>query len=248
MSDEPAPFEMPPPPPFTPMPYDGPGVMAEGEGVIQFDAPPPAPAPAPLETGEPSPPVDYVPAQMATYAIGTPGEHPRFLLTAPAPDDAELQRREGEVVLTIETAPAEPYRIAPDGGSLESVDIPVDLGQLRANLIRQVNTAAGAFRSQFITDIPGQQATYLAKEKEARDWAPGSAVAAFPYLACEAAATGSSIADVVTLVLATATQWRGLDPRIEGARRGASVAIGAATTPEAAAAAAIVDWAALLVP
>ena len=123
-----------------------------------------------------------------------------------------------------------------------------DLGPLKTAVIAQVNTGAGDFRKQFITDIPGQQATYLAKETEARAWTSGADATAFPYLSGEASATGSTLDAVAALVLATAEQWRALDPKIEGRRRGATVAIDAATNIAAIVAGASVDWAGLLAP
>ena len=123
-----------------------------------------------------------------------------------------------------------------------------DLGPLKAAVTSQVNGAAGEFRKRFITDIPGQDATYLAKEVEAKAWTADADATLFPYLSCEAEATGQPIADVAALVLATAEQWRALDPRIEGQRRGATVAISAATNMAAIVMAANVDWDALLAP
>lgn len=121
-----------------------------------------------------------------------------------------------------------------------------NLADLKKALTTQVNTAAGAFRLNFITDIPGQQATYLAKEAEAKRWTEDAGQGDFPYLSAESAATGTSMAAVAALVLATAEQWRALDPRIEGARRGATCGIDAAETAAEARAAAVVDWPALL--
>jgi hypothetical protein len=120
------------------------------------------------------------------------------------------------------------------------------LASLRAAAVAEVNQGAGAFRQRFITDIPGQQATYLGKEQEALAWTEGANPDDFPYLANEAAATGQEIGDVVALILATATTWRALDAKVEGKRRGAAVAIAAAETEEDVNTAKAVDWDALL--
>lgn len=122
----------------------------------------------------------------------------------------------------------------------------IDIETFRARQLAAMNVSAGAFRARFITDIPGQQATYLAKEAEAKAWAEGADPADFPYLAHEAAASGKTIAEIVALVLATADAWRAMDPKIEGRRRGACVAIAAAETPEDIILAATVDWGAAL--
>ncbi|WP_294390465.1 hypothetical protein [uncultured Sphingomonas sp.] len=130
-----------------------------------------------------------------------------------------------------------------DGAPVETIVAEtIDLAAWKASQTGQVNAAAGALRRRFITDITGQQATYLAKETEAEAWVEGADPADFPYLACEAAAIGQTIGEVAALCLATSGQWRLLDPKIEGARRGAAVAIDAADTHEAALAAAQVDW------
>lgn len=120
------------------------------------------------------------------------------------------------------------------------------LATMRAAAVAEVNQGAGAFRQRFITDIPGQQATYLGKEQEALAWTEQSDPAAFPYLFNEATESGVAMADIVTLVLATAAQWRALDAKIEGKRRGAAVAIAAAATAAEITEAAQVDWEALL--
>lgn len=126
--------------------------------------------------------------------------------------------------------------------------VPFDLADLRSTQIARVNEGAGAFRRRFITDVSGQQATYLDKEVEAKAWALGADAADFPYLAAEADASGVPIADIAALVLATAATWRALNAKIEGRRRGAIVAIeDEGATAEAIIAAAAIDWDALLV-
>jgi hypothetical protein len=128
------------------------------------------------------------------------------------------------------------------------VAIPDDLSPLKSAVISLVNVAAGDFRKRYITDIPGQQDTYIAKEAEARAWTSGADTSQFPYLACEAAATNMTVDAVAALVLATAEAWRALDPKIEGRRRGATVAIDAATNIAEIVQAANVDWTALVAP
>lgn len=148
----------------------------------------------------------------------------------PAPTDAQ-------VIGTAITGGDSPVRVW--------TTVPFDLAALRAQMINKVNGEAGAFRRRFITDISGQQATYLAKEAEALAWTAEGDPADFPYLAAEAGATGQVIGEIAALVLATAALWRGLDPQIEGLRRGAIVAIGAAANAAAIGAAAAIDWDAL---
>ena len=121
----------------------------------------------------------------------------------------------------------------------------IDLTDLRAEAVARVNAEAGAFRRRFITDIPGQIGTYLAKEAEAKAYATDQG-ADCPYLESEARATNRPVGDVATEVSQTAARWRKLDAAIEGARRGAVLAIEGALTADRISAAGFVDWEALL--
>ena len=113
-----------------------------------------------------------------------------------------------------------------------------------------IDAEAGAFRTRFITDVPGQQQTYAEKETEARAWSadPGGS---YPFLAAEAAARGIAIADVAAEVIATADAWRGLGALIEATRIAGKRAVTAAKVAgdwAAMDAAAQIDWEALLAP
>ncbi|WP_242183208.1 hypothetical protein [Sphingomonas sp. CARO-RG-8B-R24-01] len=124
----------------------------------------------------------------------------------------------------------------------------INLEPIREGLIGLVNHNAGEFRLRFITDVAGQQATYLSKEEEAKAWTPGADMANFPFLAAEAEYTSMPIADIAALVLGTAAAWRGLAAKIEGRRRGAMVELAAATNVAAMVRASAVDWDALAAP
>jgi hypothetical protein len=119
---------------------------------------------------------------------------------------------------------------------------------LRAQLTRAMNVSAGAFRSNFITDIPGQEATYMDKEREARAYLADGQLEPDGYVAEDAARSGRDAVVVVAEIIAQADAWRPLNRRIEGARIAAARAIGEAETPASAREAATVDWAALLAP
>ncbi len=121
----------------------------------------------------------------------------------------------------------------------------IDLTDLRAEAVARVNAEAGVFRRRFITDIPGQIGTYLTKEAEAKAYAADQG-ADCPYLESEATGTNRPIGDVATDVSQTAARWRKLDAAIEGARRGAVVAIQGALTADRISAVGSVDWEALL--
>jgi hypothetical protein len=122
-----------------------------------------------------------------------------------------------------------------------------DFAALDARLLAKIDRDAGAFRSRFITSIPGQETTYRLKEDEALAWEDGvSDPADFPYLREEAAAKGVTIAQLAAVVLGIAAQWRVLNPKIEAARTAAKDAVLAADTLAAKEAAATVNWEALL--
>ena len=97
----------------------------------------------------------------------------------------------------------------------------LDLDIIRPDILAAVDFGAGATRSQFITVVPGQEATYLRKEQEARGWATGDDPATVPFLDAEATATGVSIDTLAATVIATADAWIVVGAKIEGARMGA---------------------------
>ncbi|WP_242140879.1 hypothetical protein [Sphingomonas sp. TREG-RG-20F-R18-01] len=161
----------------------------------------------------------------------------------------------GEVRLSgAGSAGATANQVVPSGAAVLQVPFEavsgtgLDLAPIREGLIGKVNDDAGQFRLHFITDVAGQQATYLAKEEEAKAWTPQANLSDFPFLAAEAEYTGMAIVDIVTLVLATAAAWRRLAAKIEGRRRGAMVELAAAANVAALVRAATVDWAALAAP
>lgn len=120
------------------------------------------------------------------------------------------------------------------------------LADQKAAAMVAVDTAAEAARLRYITPGAGQALEYVATETEARAYgAAVSPVAAdYPYLAAEVAAQGGavSMADVAAAVIAQADAWRPAGALIKELRRGAKIAIAAATTPAGIAAAAQVTW------
>ncbi|PZU59839.1 MAG: hypothetical protein DI547_05010 [Sphingobium sp.] len=122
----------------------------------------------------------------------------------------------------------------------------VDLEPLRAKLVADVDTEAGAARARFITVIPGQDSTYIYKAREAAAWTSGADPATAPFLAAEAGATGAAIDDLAVSVLAMEAQWIAIGSAIEGARMGAKSALAAATDLPGMVAAITVDWDAVI--
>ena len=103
---------------------------------------------------------------------------------------------------------------------------------LRTWAIAAVDQAAGRKRLQFITDSPGQQAVYLAKEAEARAYvalvSPPADLADYPMIASEIGITGATALEVANVWIAMADQWRDTSAAIENARLTAKRDIAAA--------------------
>ena len=129
---------------------------------------------------------------------------------------------------------------------LDGSDFVTDFTSLDAALHAKIDRDAGRFRLKFITDVPGQQATYLKKEREALEWSIASLPGSAPYLEAEAAARGITVAEQAAMILGISSQWGALDVAIEATRIGAKEAVTAAQTVEEKRMAADVDWGALI--
>lgn len=118
------------------------------------------------------------------------------------------------------------------GGQLVAVsEISPDL---RAAADARVNLVIGRARALFITDTPGQQMTYLAKQTESKELLAMPAEPAdpsiFPFLYAEIGITGPDITTVAQTVLNLAYQWGLLGSSMEKIRMGANAEIAAVTT------------------
>jgi len=127
--------------------------------------------------------------------------------------------------------------------ALGGIDIPI----IKASYAASIDQDADKVRSMFITNTPGQMATYLEKEVEARrvlahDDGPTI------FLDAEAEALGMSVASLAMEIVAQADQWRPIGARIEAARRKAKVDVAAAPHLAALADAAKIDWQAVVAP
>jgi hypothetical protein len=167
-----------------------------------------------------------------------------------------LQQMDGEwgIVEVEETSPptvgphqiAEPDGIEKVGGQWKTkwtvrARTSDELAAIEAELLLEIDRAAGQFRLRFITDEPGQALTYEHKAREAAAYAAEPA-GHYPILQAEAAASGLSVEVLAAEVAATAAQWRLLAAAIEGTRMGAKRAVRAAETYDGKIAAAQVDW------
>lgn len=116
---------------------------------------------------------------------------------------------------------------------------------VRNSLFAKIDADAEAARARFITPGSGQAMTYLAKQTEAAAYLANPA-ASTPFLTAEAAATGTTVAALAAVVDGNATAWLAVGAKIEAARRGAKMAVAAATNIAVMHAASQVDWAAVL--
>lgn len=123
-----------------------------------------------------------------------------------------------------------------DQGEPVQVEItpPVDVELLRAQAINHIDYLVGKWRSRIITSVPGQEATYLEKKREAMDYtsriADGQTITEgmYPMLEAEIGITGETLADVAGTVKAKAEQWSSLSARFERERLKAKQDIAAA--------------------
>lgn len=106
--------------------------------------------------------------------------------------------------------------------------------EVAADALDQIDKMAGAVRLRFITDVPGQQATYLRKAQEARNFAEANFNGTPPpYIAAEATATGKSAQECAQNILFLSSLWEEqIGPAIEILRIAGKKAVSEATTPE----------------
>jgi hypothetical protein len=109
------------------------------------------------------------------------------------------------------------------------------LEELKEAARQAIDVAAGAARMRYITEVPGQQATYMRKLEQARAYAAAGYTGSVPpYIQAEADAIGDTPQGAADAILATAALWDDvLSPGIEGARIGGKRAVTAANTAEA---------------
>ena len=150
-------------------------------------------------------------------------------------------------------------RIAPSAATVAG-----HLDALEAELHRVIDRRAGERRKDFITDIPGQEATYLRKESQARaiiesGAAPSAADHGFIWVAAKRQAADPAdpvevaglCAPVAQVIVARANAWLAIGEAIEDVREAAKAAVTAAKAGgDAAAEAAMeaagdIDWSAI---
>lgn len=128
-----------------------------------------------------------------------------------------------------------------DASSLVSV---VDLDQVKADLIAQIDAEAERARLAHITGGAGQAMTYSQKAAEAKAFLADSEpdAANYPLLSAEVGITAPTLAGVAAVVAAEHAAWTVTGAQIEALRLGAKAAIAAADDADAVHAAASVLW------
>lgn len=113
--------------------------------------------------------------------------------------------------------------------------LPVAVSDAQTSAQTQVDAAAGRARLRYITDVPGQQATYTRKEQQARQWVDSGYSGPPPsFIAAEAQALGETPQHIAQQVITLADYWAYVKgPEIEAARIKWKAAVRAAETLEA---------------
>lgn len=96
--------------------------------------------------------------------------------------------------------------------------------------LADIDSAAGAARLRYITDVAGQQATYIAKAAEAQAYIDAGGVPG-AYLQAEADAMGGTLLEAAQSIVVTSNLWgEVVGPAIEKARRIGKIDVGNAAT------------------
>lgn len=119
--------------------------------------------------------------------------------------------------------------------------VPVDLVGLKVALKSDIDAAAEAERSRYITPGSGQALTYQAKAAEAARFIEHAGIGDYPLLSAEVGVTGETLQQVAQIVINLHAQWQIVGGLIERARLAAKAAVDAAPD-EAAARAVVPAW------
>lgn len=122
----------------------------------------------------------------------------------------------------------------------------VNLAAIKADQARKVDIQAGAVRSLYYTDVPGQSQTYEKKEAEARTFISGDSPVNFPFMAAEAELRGVSVSQIQSEIMAQVDFLTPLAVAVESNRVVAKRNVAAATNIKEIVEAATIDWNSIL--
>lgn len=135
------------------------------------------------------------------------------------------------VIRTIDNAliPADPgnrdwqeYQAWLEAGNMPNpVDEPA-LDDAKAGALAEIDRQGGERRLIYITAIPGQDGTYIAKQNEALAWvaagSPALGFTGFPYAEAEAAMTGDTVAETLATYRAQSDMMNAINAQLEAVR------------------------------
>jgi hypothetical protein len=96
----------------------------------------------------------------------------------------------------------------------------------------KIDEMAGKTRSKYLTTVPGQEATYIAKEADCRAYKAALYpvdTTPYPWVEAEVLATNLSATDAADLIISQADQWRTVGALIEAVRRKAKLDVDTVT-------------------
>lgn len=113
--------------------------------------------------------------------------------------------------------------------------LPQVLTEAQSSAYAEIDAAAGRARLRYITDVPGQQATYQRKEQQAREWTEAGYPEPAPsFILAEAQALQTTPQAIAVQVITLADFWAYVKgPEIEASRIQWKAAVRAATSLEA---------------
>lgn len=130
------------------------------------------------------------------------------------------------------------FIVIDDGGVPSLQDrTPPSLAETKATALAIIDVCAGAARARYITVTPGQEATYLMKGQQARDYAAAGYTGPAPLMvAAEQEAVGDASPQVAAQrIIAEESLWAAKAAQIERERRSRKIAVAAAVDSEAVA-------------
>ena len=141
--------------------------------------------------------------------------------------------RLGDHWIEAESAPDDLHSWMVVDGELTQRTDPETVARLATDAIAVVNTAVGALRSQFITNIPGQEMLYLAKEAEAGAYLadPDPDLDDYPLVSAEVGITAATPYEVAQVYLNLGAYFRTVAAQLETLRLGYVTQLEAAATP-----------------
>lgn len=121
---------------------------------------------------------------------------------------------------------------------IETFPVPITADDRRKEFNEQIDSLAGQARHKYSSFFEGQDVTYTDKLLDARSYITAGYPnltdgAAYPWVWEESFYTGDTPAQVADAIMATATQWRAIGAKIEGARKAARKLIALPNATEA---------------